>query len=79
MARMESTKSGTVFRKAITTSRSQPIIFLRKSSVEVWFKFSQICINQDGHKHVKSRKDLTDNVLRIRGKSYLCTFGALVL
>jgi hypothetical protein len=46
LARMESTESGTVFRKAIMKSRNQPIVFLRTSSAGDWFKFSQICVDQ---------------------------------
>jgi hypothetical protein len=75
---MESTKSGTVFRKAIMKSRNQPVDFLRTRSAEDWFKFSQICVDQCGYS-TPSKNDFTDDVLGIRGKAYLCAFRALSL
>lgn len=62
----------------MVTSRTQPVTFLRNSSVGLWFKFFQICVEQDGDKHTKHMNDFTDDILRIRGKVYLCAFGALI-
>ena len=78
LARMESTKRGTVLRKAIMASRNQPVVFFRTNSAEDLFKFPHTYAGNDEYGTPKAPNNPTHDVLRIGGKGNLCTFWALL-
>jgi hypothetical protein len=75
---MESTKRGTVLRKAITARKNQPVVFFRISSAEDLFQFSHIYrVNNNKNSTQKAEVTPLTISLGLGARLIIVPFGCL--